>query len=88
MDGVDKTDDRYIFQDIRHGESLVYSVYSLHRRTAFYGDDAEEFRPERWDKDLGLLQNEVTKSWGYPPFNGGPRACLGSESPYFLGRQS
>jgi cytochrome P450 len=64
---------------IRRGQSLAYSVYSLHRRADLYGDDAEDFRPERWDEDLGLYQDEVTKNWGYLPFNGGPRICLGSK---------
>lgn len=30
-------------------------------------------RPERWDEDLP----EYTKTWGYLPFSGGPRICLG-----------
>jgi cytochrome P450 len=65
---------------VRRGQSLAYSVYSLHRRADLYGDDAEDFRPERWDEDLGLYRDEVTKNWGYLPFNGGPRICLGSKS--------
>ena len=64
---------------VRRGQSLAYSVYSLHRRADLYGDDAEDFRPERWDEDLGLYRDEVTKNWGYLPFNGGPRICLGSK---------
>ena len=31
------------------GTSCRFAVYSLHRRRDVYGDDAEEFRPERWD---------------------------------------
>lgn len=46
----------------------------MHRRKDIYGEDAEEFRPERWEgdtlKDVG---------WAYLPFNGGPRLCLGQE---------
>lgn len=44
----------------------------MHRRKDLYGDDAEEFRPERWEGD-GLRNI----GWGYLPFNGGPRICLG-----------
>ena len=63
---------------IHRGAAVAFSVYSLHRRKDFYGEDSEEFRPERWDEDLGLYKDEVTKAWGYLPFNGGPRVCLGS----------
>lgn len=60
---------------VRKGQSIAYSVYSLHRRADLYGEDPEDFRPE----DLGLCRDEVTKNWGYLPFNGGPRICLSSK---------
>lgn len=28
---------------------VIYSVYAMHRRKELFGDDAEEFRPERWE---------------------------------------
>lgn len=56
---------------IRKGQSVAYSPYSLHRREDFFGADAEDFRPERWDEDIGLNKDEVTKAWGYVPFNRG-----------------
>jgi hypothetical protein len=61
------------------GTSVAYSVYTMHRRPDLYGMDAELFRPERWDEDMPLNQNETNAKWGYLPFNGGPRICLGSE---------
>jgi cytochrome P450 len=61
------------------GCNVAYSVYSLHRRADLYGDDAEDFRPERWQENLGLFRDETTTRWGYLPFNGGPRQCLGSK---------
>jgi len=60
---------------IRKGEAVGYCVYAMHRRKDLYGHDALEFRPERWE-DPNLLQNI---GYGYLPFNGGPRACLGQE---------
>lgn len=61
---------------VRPGEGVGYCVYAMHRRKDIYGDDADEFRPERWEdgslKDIG---------WAYLPFNGGPRLCLGRELP-------
>lgn len=46
----------------------------MHRRKDIYGPDADEFRPERWEN--GALKNV---GYGYLPFNGGPRVCLGQE---------
>ena len=63
---------------VRRGEAIAYSVYTLHRQTRLYGQDAEEFRPERWnDEDLPLKKSKTNEQWGYLPFNGGPRVCLG-----------
>lgn len=53
------------------GTLVAYNIYAMHRRTDFYGPDAEEFRPERWED--GRLQPR----WEYLPFNGGPRICVG-----------
>jgi cytochrome P450 len=39
--------------------------------------DAELFRPERWNEELPMHQNPTNAKWGYLPFNGGPRICLG-----------
>jgi Cytochrome P450 len=54
---------------------VAYSAYHMQRREDFYGAYALTFRPERWE-DAEL----VDVKWGYLPFNGGPRLCLGSES--------
>lgn len=54
------------------GARVIYSVFALHRRKDIYGDDADDFRPERWG------QEELRKvGWGWLPFNGGARVCLG-----------
>ncbi|KAL2039296.1 hypothetical protein N7G274_007964 [Stereocaulon virgatum] len=64
---------------VRKGDNVAYLIYAMHRRKDLYGDDAEEFRPERWEEDLPLYHDEVNASWGYLPFNGGPRVCLGQD---------
>lgn len=69
---------------IPEGSSVAYSVYTMHRRPDLYGMDAELFRPERWDEPMPLGQNETNSKWGYLPFNGGPRVCLGSKFLQFL----
>ncbi|KAL3463005.1 n-alkane-inducible cytochrome P450 [Aspergillus heterothallicus] len=55
------------------GTLVCYNLYALHRRTDIYGADADEFRPERW------MDGKLRPRWGYLPFNGGPRICIGQQ---------
>lgn len=56
------------------GAGVLYSVYAMHREPLIYGKDLYEFRPERW------FEPETRKlGWGFLPFNGGPRICLGQQ---------
>ncbi|KAL8685743.1 MAG: hypothetical protein Q9218_007567, partial [Villophora microphyllina] len=59
---------------IPKGLGVVVPSYYLHRRKDIYGGDAMEFRPERWEGEK--LANV---GWGYLPFHGGPRLCLGKD---------
>ncbi|KAL8864690.1 MAG: hypothetical protein Q9174_007258, partial [Haloplaca sp. 1 TL-2023] len=59
---------------VRKGLGIGYVPYYIHRRKDIYGPDAMEFRPERWQ---GTELADV--GWGYVPFHGGPRLCLGRE---------
>lgn len=54
------------------GTRVGYNVTVMHRRKDFWGQDAEEFRPERWEEN-------GRHGWEYLPFNGGPRICLGQQ---------
>lgn len=56
---------------IAAGEEVMYSVYTMHRRPEIFGADADKYRPERWEK--------LKPGWGYIPFNGGPRICIGQQ---------
>lgn len=62
---------------IPKGSTVSYSVYAMHRRSDLYGLDSELFRPERWDEDMPMRQDKTNATWGYLPFNGGPRTCIG-----------
>lgn len=53
---------------------VAFHPYNLHRRTDIYGPDALEFRPSRWSPEENLRPG-----WGYLPFNGGPRICVGQQ---------
>lgn len=59
---------------VRKGELVVFSQYVNSRKKNIYGHDAYEFRPERWES--GELANI---GWGFFPFSGGPRQCLGED---------
>ncbi|KAI9648671.1 hypothetical protein NHQ30_003309 [Ciborinia camelliae] len=56
---------------VKKGTVVEYSAYALQRRADIWGEDANEFRPERWDGRKG--------GWEFLPFNGGPRICLGQQ---------
>ncbi|KAI0395498.1 cytochrome P450 [Xylariaceae sp. FL0594] len=56
---------------VRKGETVEMNFRCTLRDKSFWGDDAEEFRPERWDS----LPTKPT--WEYTPFGGGPRVCPG-----------
>ncbi|KAG6030403.1 hypothetical protein E4U41_000109 [Claviceps citrina] len=58
---------------VAKGTRVVYSTYAMHRRQDFFGPDADEFRPERWE------DGKLLPRWEYLPFNGGPRVCLGQQ---------
>lgn len=62
---------------IKKGAVVAWNLYAMHRRKDLFGEDAEEFRPERWLDEGGRKGLRV--SWGYLPFNGGPRICLGQQ---------
>ncbi|KAB8226402.1 cytochrome P450 [Aspergillus novoparasiticus] len=64
---------------VRKGQNVAFCVYAMHRREDLYGPDAHLFRPERWAENLPLYRDEKTAMWGYLPFNGGPRVCLGQD---------
>ncbi|KAL8999435.1 MAG: hypothetical protein Q9169_001749 [Polycauliona sp. 2 TL-2023] len=57
------------------GALVAYNIYSMHRRKEIYGDDAEDFSPDRWLDEGGNKGLRV--GWEYLPFNGGPRICIG-----------
>ncbi len=62
---------------VKKGQMVHWSLWTMHRRKDIYGEDAEEFKPERWLDEDGRKGLRV--GWEYLPFNGGPRICIGRE---------
>ncbi|WP_051217632.1 cytochrome P450 [Paenibacillus assamensis] len=58
---------------IKKGESLIVLLPQLHRDKDAWGEDAEQFRPERF-ADPTKVPNHA-----YKPFGNGERACIGMQ---------
>jgi cytochrome P450 len=54
------------------GTLLMFSQWTMHRHPDLW-EDADTFRPERWDPAL----RQKGLQWAYFPFGGGSRICLG-----------
>ncbi|XVE77005.1 hypothetical protein DITRI_Ditri13aG0027100 [Diplodiscus trichospermus] len=65
---------------VRKGDMVAYQPYAMGRMKFIWGDDAEEFRPERWLNEDGMFQPE--SPFKFPTFQAGPRICLGKEFAY------
>lgn len=62
------------------GAVVMWATWAMGRSKNIWGNDADEFRPERWlvAGDSGDASALATKSaFEFPVFNGGPRSCLG-----------
>ncbi|KAH0766263.1 hypothetical protein KY285_002134 [Solanum tuberosum] len=64
---------------IKKGDGVYYMSYAMGRMPYVWGDDAEDFRPERWLKD-GIFQPE--SPFKFIAFHAGPRLCLGKDFAY------
>lgn len=53
------------------GCMVSHVPYMMGRMQSIWGNDAREFRPERW------LDKGATSNYEYPVFHAGPRECLG-----------
>lgn len=58
---------------IERNVNVVPSVYSIHRDKTIWGEQADEFIPERFE----LLDLNQTNSAMFMPFGLGPRNCIG-----------
>lgn len=62
--------DRY---PMKKGDSVIVLLPKLHRDAGAWGEDAERFRPERFE-DPGSIPRHAFK-----PFGNGQRACIGQQ---------
>ncbi|KAG2319061.1 hypothetical protein Bca52824_012274 [Brassica carinata] len=55
--------------------NVIFLVYALGRIRSVWGEDALEFKPERWISETGELRHEPSSK--FLVFNSGPRTCSG-----------
>ncbi|KAL3834553.1 hypothetical protein ACJIZ3_009289 [Penstemon smallii] len=60
--------------------AITYVPYAMGRIKSLWGEDAEEFKPNRWLDENGKYQQE--SSFKFTAFQAGPRICLGKEFAY------
>ncbi|PQQ07163.1 hypothetical protein Pyn_13682 [Prunus yedoensis var. nudiflora] len=58
---------------VKKRDMVGYNACSMGRMKHLWGDDAEEFRPERWLDENGRFQQE--SSFKFTAFGAGPRIC-------------
>lgn len=58
------------------GLEVVYSSFIIQRRKDLWGEDSEEWKPERWEGQ------KINSQTGYIPFGLGPRMCIGRKSSF------
>lgn len=61
------------------GTLICFSTYGTQRSAKLYGEDAGEFKPERWMEEGKPGVKERGLDYSYHPFSAGPRRCLGGK---------
>ncbi|KAI8818462.1 cytochrome P450 [Fimicolochytrium jonesii] len=59
------------------GTNFTVNVYHMQKSKAIWGQDAEQFVPERWEDSEKV--KEVEASGAYLPFGAGPMMCIGQK---------
>ncbi|GFP86014.1 cytochrome p450 704c1 [Phtheirospermum japonicum] len=65
---------------VKKGDTAAYQPYAMGRMSFIWGDDAEEYKPERWIDENGCFKPE--SPFKFTAFQAGPRICLGKEFAY------
>ncbi|KAL7025579.1 hypothetical protein ACKWTF_013543 [Chironomus riparius] len=55
------------------GGNIIIPIYKIHHSKDIWGNDAEQFRPDRFEKE----NLEKIHPYAFMPFTKGPRMCLG-----------
>ncbi|KAI0083795.1 cytochrome P450 [Irpex rosettiformis] len=62
---------------VAKGDIIIIPILAMNRYKQFWGEDAKEFRPERWENTPEAI-NSIPGVYGnIISFIGGPRSCIG-----------
>ncbi|KAL0057874.1 hypothetical protein AAF712_015468 [Marasmius tenuissimus] len=74
---VDLCGQRHDALRVRKGQTIIIPIVAINKDKNLWGEDAEEFKPERWAK-LPEAVTSIPGAWGNMlTFLGGPHACIG-----------
>ncbi|KAF5816786.1 putative abieta-7,13-dien-18-ol hydroxylase [Helianthus annuus] len=66
--------------NVKKGDMVTYMPYAMGRMKYLWGEDANEFKPERWLDHSGVFHPE--NPFKFTVFQAGPRICLGRDFAY------
>ncbi|KAL0564285.1 hypothetical protein V5O48_017765 [Marasmius crinis-equi] len=62
---------------VKKGQEIIIPILAINKDKEIWGNDAEEFKPERWTRPEDLPES-IPGAWSnMMTFLGGPRACIG-----------
>ncbi|PWA36372.1 cytochrome P450 [Artemisia annua] len=65
---------------VKKGDVVAFTPYAMGKMKFIWGDDAHEFKPERWIDRNGRFRTE--SPYKFTAFQAGPRTCLGRDFAY------
>ncbi|KAJ8072363.1 hypothetical protein PM082_015922 [Marasmius tenuissimus] len=74
---VDRYGKQHDHLEVKKGQPIVVPILAINKDKSLWGEDAEDFKPERWE-ELPEGVSSIPGVWGnMMTFLGGPRACIG-----------
>lgn len=74
---TDRTGRVHEFIQVKKGQTMMVPILAMNRDKSIWGEDAKEFRPERWES-IPEAASSIPGVWSNMlTFLGGPRACIG-----------
>ncbi|KMT08934.1 hypothetical protein BVRB_6g136500 [Beta vulgaris subsp. vulgaris] len=62
---------------VNSNTEIIFNTYAMGRMKSIWGDDCNEFKPERWILEGRMIKHEP--SYKFSVFSAGPRSCIGKQ---------